>query len=245
MEQPACYPLKKGVIGRDVKLVQEWLCLDKDSPFIAIDGDFGSATEKAVKEFQTNQNLTSNGIVDKALFEILSKPMTHALKQLQPRKKLQDMIIDYAQQHLKSHPREVGGQNRGPWVRLYCRGYDGKEWPWCCGFVSYILKQACDTQQIATPFKYTLDCEELKSKASEKNLFKTVADGGTALPGDLFIIWYADKGYWGHTGIVLEPHDENMKTIEGNTNDENSSEGYEACIRIRSYENIGLISFAQ
>ncbi len=51
------YPLlKKGSEGEDVKKLQKLLDLK-------VDGDFGPATEKAVKAFQSSKRLTSDGIV--------------------------------------------------------------------------------------------------------------------------------------------------------------------------------------
>jgi len=35
---------------------------------------------------------------------------------------LSQLMVAYAQQHLSTRPREVGGQNMGPWVRLYLVG---------------------------------------------------------------------------------------------------------------------------
>ena len=56
-------------------------------------------------------------------------------------------------------------------------------------------------------------------------------------PGDIFIMDYG-KGL-GHTGFVVEVlSNGNLKTIEGNTNDEGSSEGYEVCYRIRKQSQI-------
>ncbi len=46
---------------------------------------------------------------------------------------------------------------------------------------------------------------------------------------------------WTHVGIVLEANDEVFMTIEGNTNDEGSREGYEVCQRIRGYRKKDFI----
>ena len=43
-------PLRRGDQQGQVKLVQEWLCLNGEH--VSIDGDFGPATESAVKDFQ-------------------------------------------------------------------------------------------------------------------------------------------------------------------------------------------------
>ena len=57
-----------------------------------------------------------------------------------------------AGQHLAQGPREVGGDNRGPWVRAYMGGQDGKWARWCAGFVSTLLAQGCAALKIQTPY---------------------------------------------------------------------------------------------
>jgi hypothetical protein len=46
---------------------------------------------------------------------------------------------------------------------------------------------------------------------------------------------------WTHTGIVVEVGPEGFKTIEGNTNDEGVSNGFEVCMRSRSYKDKDFI----
>lgn len=54
--------LKTGCEGEDVKTLQEYLLqLGYDVGSYGADGDFGSATERAVKAFQTDQGLDSDG----------------------------------------------------------------------------------------------------------------------------------------------------------------------------------------
>ena len=60
-----------------------------------------------------------------------------------------------------SWPSDVGGENRGPWVRLYMDGRDGKEWLWCAGFVCFILRQACAALDQPLPFPGTVSCDVL------------------------------------------------------------------------------------
>ncbi len=57
--------LAKGAAGDLVEAVQRTLNARLDpSPGLGVDGDFGSATEAAVKAFQTKQQLPSTGVVD-------------------------------------------------------------------------------------------------------------------------------------------------------------------------------------
>ena len=62
--EPAKYPtLRKGNTGAYVRIMQEAL-KDRgyDLGICGVDGDFGTATEKAVKEFQRDAGLTQDGI---------------------------------------------------------------------------------------------------------------------------------------------------------------------------------------
>ena len=47
-----------------------------------------------------------------------------------------------------------------------------------------------------------------------------------------------------HTGLITEVHDGYFITIEGNTNDEGSREGYEVCQRRRDYNRQNLDVFS-
>ncbi len=234
---------KNGDKGKRVRLIQEWLCLHGLN--IAIDKDFGSATEYAVKKFQKKKGLRENGVVDQNTFENLIKPMKEVLKPISVNgKKLGSMVIAYARQHLKQHPVEVGGQNKGPWVRLYMDGKDGVNWPWCAGFVSFILKQACKSLDVPLPIQPSFSCDILAASAKEKELFVKGMKNGPGKPvkpGAIFLNRRTSTD-WTHTGIVLKAESDIFHTIEGNTNDEGSREGYEVCQRIRGYGKRDFIS---
>ena len=65
----------------------------------------------------------------------------------------------------------------------------------------------------------------------------------TPQPGDVFIMDYG-KGL-GHTGIIESIDGEDLHTIEGNTNDTGSREGYEVCRRVRHVSKIkGYLRYA-
>lgn len=66
--------LKKGSAGEEVKTVQRLLSVmgyKGNGKSLAIDGDFGSATESAVKAFQTKKGLTADGIIGAATWGAL------------------------------------------------------------------------------------------------------------------------------------------------------------------------------
>ena len=55
-------PVKRGMSGHDIRVLQDFLT---QAGFkVAIDGEFGSTTEKAVKQFETAQTRPVDGIMD-------------------------------------------------------------------------------------------------------------------------------------------------------------------------------------
>lgn len=60
--------LQKGTEGRNVTVWQRFL-LDNDFPIGGVDGDFGNVTDKATREYQTQNGLRVTGIVDTATYE--------------------------------------------------------------------------------------------------------------------------------------------------------------------------------
>src|SRR5438270_9761897 len=108
-------PVGKGDSGAGVRRAQEWLTLHDIS--IVVDGQFGPATETAVRLFQQRKALPQSGVVDQATFGAFVAPITLALQPIAPTASLGADVSACAHQHVSQKPREVGGQNRGPWVR--------------------------------------------------------------------------------------------------------------------------------
>ena len=230
--------IARGARGSAARRVQEWLCLHDCN--VVIDGDFGPATKAAVQSFQSRAGLAASGTVNQSTWAALVQPMTDAVAEIDPGSRgLGALAVAYAQQHLAQHPREVGGQNRGPWVRLYMKGNDGAEWAWCAGFVSYLLRQAARTLGIAMPLAYTFSCDSLAAEARQGGTFLDGRKGVTQdllPPGSLFLLRRSTLD-WTHTGMVVSAAAETFDTIEGNTNDSGEREGYEVCKRVRGYED--------
>jgi len=231
----------KGSKGKKVRLIQEWLSLNGIG--VVPDGDFGAATDLAVREFQDAQGLDVDGVVGEDTFKALVAPMARALQEMPAENSLGAMIVAYAMQHLRNSPREIGGQNMGPWVRLYMKGNEGQQWPWCAGFVSFVLEQACATMGSHLPVKSTFSCDLLATDAKEKGILweERRLDRSRLRPGMLFLQRRSAKD-WEHVGIVVKADAEVFLTIEGNTNDEGSREGYEVCRRVRGYRSKDFVA---
>jgi hypothetical protein len=86
--------------------------------------------------------------------------------------------------------------------------------------------------------KTSVSCDILAANAKEKGIFlneSEIEDKAQITKGSFFLNRRTPTD-WVHTGIVMRTEDEVFHTIEGNTNDEGSREGYEVCKRIRGYK---------
>lgn len=120
--------------------------------------------------------------------------------------------------------------NAGPDVEKYLKSVGlGKGYSWCMAFVYWCVVEASLKTAIKNPLKKTGGvlamwnaCPALRVKVPQA--------------GDIMILDYG-RGL-GHTGIVEKVAGNDIHTIEGNTNDEGSREGYEVCRRIRKLSMI-------
>ena len=62
-------PLRKGMSGHDVKILQDFL--QRTGYATSVDGEFGSGTVKSVKKFETDQQVAPDGVVDAADIDLL------------------------------------------------------------------------------------------------------------------------------------------------------------------------------
>jgi peptidoglycan hydrolase-like protein with peptidoglycan-binding domain len=236
--------LQQGARGERVRLAQSWMSLHGFQ--VRIDGGFGTATSTALRAFQAKRGLPTSGKVDEATQAALVAPMLAALAPIRKKKMLGELVLAYANQHLRQRPREIGGQNRGPWVRLYTDGREGDQYPWCAGFVTFCVKQACETLGVALPLERTLGCDVMTTSCGRRFLEGAgPASAARITPGSIFVqraVGDERKLYkYRHTGIVVSASAETMQTIEGNTNDDGSAEGYEVCARTRGYKDMDFI----
>jgi len=234
---------RRGDKGGKTKLIQEWLSLHGFG--LVLDGDFGPATESAVRAFQSRYLSLSDGVVTTTVFAALAKPMTDALKPISmPGSALGALVAAHARQHLAQHPRELGGQNLGPWVRLYMKGNEGPDWPWCAGFACCMLEKACGALDTTAPIVSSYSSSELATRARERGILvkgSNPADKRRVGPGSFFLVPGTETPYK-HVGIVESVKGEVFCTIEGNTNDEGTHNGYEACQNTRTYAKYDFIS---
>ena len=240
--------IRRGQKGRRVEFVQEMATLQGFRT--GIDGDYGPATAEVVGQFQVANGVARTGVVDEGTFDMLIQPLLRALTPIEGLPGGYDeRVLAYARQHLAEHPREVGGQNRGPWVRLYMEGHEGTDWAWCAGFVCFLMRQAADTGAGKMPFQRTFSCDVLAERARNEGLFRAERTldrddpARTGIrPGSIFLVRQTATD-WTHTGLVTDCRAETFGTIEGNTNDDGHREGYELCARTRGYAKRDFIVY--
>lgn len=237
--------VKTGSKGFDVKKVQEWLNLQRiyDNNWfhkVTVDEEYGPQTETIVKEFQSKNSLQVDGIIGDQTFRALTSHMINAFTRINGND-LRKLIIQYAEQHLKNKPQELYNSNQGPWVRAYMDGHEGKEWAWCMGFVQTVLDQSFSTlkQQFTSIMPQSYSCDVVGEHGlTNKKLIRNVTlrqNSSYIEPGDIFLISKRPHD-WIHTGIVISVQDDWIHTIEGNSNENGSREGFEVCLHMRNYK---------
>lgn len=133
------------------------------------------------------------------------------------------------------------GSNWGEHVKKYLASIGIKfAASWCMAFVYWCVQEACKTQ------------DNVRASDTEPCDTKLHRSGGvldvwnhtdprykhTDHPqaGDIFIMSFGNG--LGHTGLVESVEGDILHTIEGNTNDTGSREGYEVCRRTRHVDKI-------
>jgi hypothetical protein len=242
---------------KDIEKIQSWLNLfamqnSSSGTATGIDGDFGSATEKAVLNFQKFNNLPQTGSVDQTVFSLLTTPLQKAFEDSITGNNLRELVLNVAKNHLKNHPFELvinTQSNTGPWVRSYMDGNEGTDWFWCMGFVQSILDQAASIQgkNFKTLMPLTYSCDTVGTIGIQKKLLTRyqVARTNPELikPADVFLLQKTPND-WFHTGIITAVHGDLIETIEGNTNADGSHNGNAVMNRIRNFKQTKIDFFS-
>jgi hypothetical protein len=127
---------------------------------------------------------------------------------------------------------EPRGSNKGPQIEKFLRAtdLDGDGWPWCAAAVSYWVQQWAKrnnwkgrTPRIAGVAQFPVWAKRNGLKCS----FSPTVN-------DIVIFKFS------HIGVVESVGPDWIQTIEGNTNDEGSREGFEVARRRRALDQCRL-----
>ena len=223
--------LKKGTTGAAVIELQN--LLRSAGLAVTVDGAFGPKTQAAVKAFQA-QHLDMHGrplTVDGVVGPVTWWSLRHAGAPVQPQ-----AVIDYTTMppeslggspcgraalaaaigELKASAREVGGNNRGPWVKKYLHGIVDEGNSWCAAFVSWCYSQI----PLGMPFEYCVGARGVLREFKEEGWARAPGTGYLPEPGDVVVWWRVKADGWqGHAGLVHHCADGILYTLEGNKTD--------------------------
>ncbi|WP_428232495.1 CHAP domain-containing protein [Flavobacterium sp.] len=120
--------------------------------------------------------------------------------------------------------------NSGPEVEIYLKSVGlTKGYSWCMAFIYWCAQNAALQTKLKNPLKKTGGVlDQYNSSPLLKQTMPQV--------GDIFILDLG-KGL-GHTGLIEKITGNIIHTIEGNTNDNGSREGYKVCRRKREIKAI-------
>jgi hypothetical protein len=222
--------LKKGDRGPRVREVQNLLTEKGFLTNEEVTGTFDHETYRAVRTFQS-QNLDENGqplAVDGKVGDLTWWSLHNPKPTILP-----PSAVDYRQmppasaggsprgraalgsaiEELRAKAGEVGGNNRGPFVRKYLKNLAPEGEPWCAGFVSFCFSQ----QPAASPFRYSVGARDILQQFKERGWANKPNSGYSPVPGDV-VVWWREQltSTKGHIGIVHQVHNGFLYTIEGN-----------------------------
>jgi len=228
--------LRKGDMGRAVRALQRQLT--ERGYIVDATGTFDTNTERAVKAFQA-QNLDQHGqplVVDgsagpltlwslqnpKPLIQTPSAVDYSVLPSPTGKRRVDSKLgraaLTVAIEELNQGAGEVGGNNRGPFVRKYLEpaGLDEGN-AWCAAFVSWCFYKASGEDRDVMPFQYTAMARDLRMQFKRKGWAHEPNSDYIPVPGDIVVWWRVSlQGWQGHAGLVHSVKDGILYTIEGN-----------------------------
>lgn len=224
--------IKKGSTGELVRELQS--ILNELDYAVPVSGVFDAKTELAVKDFQSahvdkhQQPLSVDGVVGQLTWWALENPRPRvtsgviAYDKLPPTEHGESPLgraaLRVAINELKARAGEVGGNNKGPWVRKYMEPAglpDG--YPWCAAFVSWCFLQAVGGDRREMPFNYSAGARDIFNQLKNKGWSFTGESEKQPKPGDIVCWWRTSLASGnGHIGIVHHCKDGFLYTIEGN-----------------------------
>ena len=215
--------LRKGIRGTKITELQQAL---KDRGYsLDIDGDFGPQTEAVVRQYQEDEGLVVDGIVGPLTWSRLVGTDLYPPQRVVPinldqfcvltaleGRRIKEVALSILYGAFRANCREVGGNNRGPIVRASMEGHEGREWPWCAGFVTKGIEIAARILGKPNPFIRTFSSSAIHRWAEKKGL---IIPRSRVESGDVFLVRGGSTGYR-HTGMVLSVTPEYVETAEGN-----------------------------
>lgn len=141
-------------------------------------------------------------------------------------------VLEIAAAEVGVH-EDAAHTNHGARVEEYlaCAGLPPGN-PWCAAFVYWCFEQAAREFGIENPLVKTGYCPTILNWGHKVEITHQQPQ-----PGDLFLVFHVVNGVRrvAHVGFVRSVVNTGWSTIEGNSNDDGSREGYEVCVNARLF----------
>ncbi len=230
---PLARLMKLGMEGDDVRALQQHLI--ERGYDIHSEGSFDAETQKAVRDFQA-RNLDQHGnplVVDGQVGDLTWWSLTHPKPLITPPAAIDYKVmpppeaggtamgraaLQVALNELIAGAGEVGGDNRGPFVKKYLSIAGLSEGqPWCASFSSWCFVEAAGHDLSRLPFRPSAGARDLLRQLKSKELAFAPSEREMPQPGDL-VFWWRESlaSFKGHVGFVHQLKDGMLYTIEGN-----------------------------
>jgi len=155
-----------------------------------------------------------------------------------------DTALQIAQTQI-GQQEEPKGTNRGPMIDKYLASVGlVPGYAWCQAFVHWCYEQAAQQLAQVNPVVKTagvLDCWNRTAVQFKITKSEALQHPELLKPGYQFILSYG--GGAGHTGIILSVEGNIIHTIEGNSNNGGSREGYEVVMHRRGIDDKSVLGF--
>lgn len=218
---PLKLPLRNGDKGVDVEILQKALN-DHRGAGLTVDGDFGPATEAAVRDAEAAAKLTNDGVADAFLWAELMKmkPDTSGFT----RAKALGLAVSEAQKDISWNGNGLAKR----YTKKFEPEFGTGRFSWCAAFVTW----CCEQSGLNIPMKVPGDpngytfalVEAWQQWAIRRGFWIDGGVNGKPQPGDIVCFdWdgatFPDRDGEDHIGFVMEDQGANVKCAEGNTND--------------------------
>ncbi len=224
--------LRLGVEGEDVEALQRVLNARGFNAGV-VDGEFGSQTETAVKNFQKATGIDVDGEVGSQTWTALGGKFDNKLPS-DIRAKLADFAEHEAAKNLvwndvNSEAEKYLKPFREPMLKLGHIGSEPEFYNWCAAFVTYCCRNVgIEIPVIPEGFWATMALVESWKDWAKKNGYWYPKGSITPQRGDIVVFdWQRNNSELDHIGIVRgytpESSSSEIQTSEGNHSDENIS----------------------
>lgn len=223
--------LKEGKTGWWVRLLQRALRVHGVNT--EVNGLYGPGVTFAVKNFQREKGLRTDGVVGPQTWNALSidprvdiAPIAPPHPEVEFKRSISPMAVRYRitaiAAGLEALKVRENGNNRGEVVDALNKHAAGRTGiPWCVAFCDFCVDNAYESTGLEKPYDVGVSSSALYRAAADAGLLRVST---SARRGDLFIV-PGGPTRWKHTGIIERWDGREIVTIEGNTSPAGVSEG--------------------